>query len=258
MAGAVFIVLAASLIGASGGFLIADHAEVVGRLKSLTGSFTRHSPGADIKVNKPPVTPAAAPITAQAPEVESPAVPAPDTEAGKPPITPAAAPKPTEAPEAKTPAAPAPDTKISKPPVAPAAAPKATDVTEAMAPVVPPPDSGLIGEITCTHQQDAASVNVTVGDVVVVRADRLHAPERIYFDLRDSGRAEGTPGKLLKMKTVPLNDPLVSGVRVAWWESGAARVVVDLKRPCEYSYRLSPKPSSSLVVDLRPSVPVAR
>ncbi len=84
----------------------------------------------------------------------------------------------------------------------------------------------------------------------LLRAARLHNPERIYFDLADAGRKLGPNGRLKSRRSVQMRDDRVAGVRLVRWESGSVRVVVDLRRACEYSYRLTPAPGSLLTLRL--------
>ena len=115
------------------------------------------------------------------------------------------------------------------------------------------PLSSLVGRIDCSHQQDEATVDIEVGTVTVVRVEQLHNPERIFFDLQESNHSGSSMGTFLGKKTVRLKDPLVAGVRVSFWNSGTARVVLDLKRSCRYSYQLSPDPSPRLLIQIRES-----
>lgn len=115
------------------------------------------------------------------------------------------------------------------------------------------PGSDLIGAIDCSHGEDSASVSIELGGATLVRSGRLSKPERIYFDLRDSDRSKGAPAKPPTPKTMAVNGPLLAAIRVSGWAEGAARVVLDLKRPCEYSYHLSPESPSRLTIDVQPS-----
>lgn len=207
----MIIVVSASLIGASGGFLIANHADLVGQFRSLTRYLMRPSSGGGATSSKPSVKPDKASTNGKAAE---------------------ARPATTKSPEAK---------------------PATTKSPEAPTTTAKSPASDLIGAISCSQQQDSTIVTVEVGSDTLVQAGRLNEPERIYFDLRESGRPEGAPQRLLKSKTIPVDGPLVAGIRVSLWDTGTARVVLDLKRACEYSYHLASEPSSRLIVDVQPS-----
>ncbi len=103
------------------------------------------------------------------------------------------------------------------------------------------------------HQSetDYTEISLELRAADLLRAARLHDPERVYFDLADSGKTQRTKGRLKSHRAVPMrDDDRVAGVRVVRWESGSVRVVVDLKRACEYSYRLTPGPRSLLTLRL--------
>ncbi len=104
-----------------------------------------------------------------------------------------------------------------------------------------------------SKRQDFTEIAIELRAAVLLRAAQLHDPERVYFDLAESGRRHSPKGRLNARREVALDDPRVSGVRIVRWESGAVRIVVDLKDSCEYSYRLSPEPSSRIIVELRAS-----
>ena len=105
-----------------------------------------------------------------------------------------------------------------------------------------------IGSINCSEKQDATVVDIELPSAVLVRAGQIKNPQRIYFDLRDSQRPEGSTEGLKAKKAVRTDGKLVSGIRVSEFESGAIRAVLDLKRPCEYKYNLSSEPSPRLTV----------
>jgi hypothetical protein len=101
----------------------------------------------------------------------------------------------------------------------------------------------------------SASFDVELGTSFVVRAEKVHDPERIYFDLRDSGRPEGTMDQLAARGAVQTRGTLVASVRASEWKSGAVRLVLDLTRPCDYTYQLAP--GSHLLINLQPRTPGA-
>ncbi len=137
------------------------------------------------------------------------------------------------------------------------AVPSATanaDKTEKVIPLAElmPPGLGSIRAIHFSSQPDLARVEIEVENMVLVRAARLHNPERVYADLQDSRRPPGPAGRMQANKTVSIGNDLIAGIRVAQWESGAVRIVLDLNRPCEFSHRLTPEPSPRLIVEVRP------
>ncbi len=121
-------------------------------------------------------------------------------------------------------------------------------------PTLAPPKSvsPAIGTVSYSEQTDSASVSIALGPTALVGTDKAHNPERIYFDLRDSHRPEAPVEGFRAMKAARTDGTLVGRVRVAEWESGAIRIVLDLKRPCEYKYEITSGPSPRLVVRLEP------
>jgi hypothetical protein len=115
------------------------------------------------------------------------------------------------------------------------------------------PLTSSLQTVDSSDQSESASFDLELGTAFVVRADKVHDPERIYFDLRDSDRAEGTMDQLAARAAVQIRGNLVAGVRASEWKSGAARLVLDLTRPCDYTYKLSP--SSHLLISLKARTP---
>lgn len=108
-----------------------------------------------------------------------------------------------------------------------------------------------LGAIHCSEESDAATVVVELGAMVLVRTANTHYPERVYFELRDSQRPDSKKGKFRAKKTLRNDGNLVTRVRASEWESGAVRLVLDLKHRCDYVYELTPLPSSHLLVKLQ-------
>ncbi len=108
-----------------------------------------------------------------------------------------------------------------------------------------------ISAIHHSDQPDFTEIAIELRAADLLRAAQLHNPERVYFDLSEKGRRHSPKGRLKSRRDVALKDPRVAGVRVVRWESGAVRIVVDLKRACEYSYRLSSEPSPRIILELR-------
>ncbi|NWG14594.1 MAG: AMIN domain-containing protein [Acidobacteria bacterium] len=108
-----------------------------------------------------------------------------------------------------------------------------------------------IRSIQHSDHRDFSELAIELRSVVLLRAAPLHDPERVYFDFAQIGKTRQPKGRLRSRSDVPVYDDRVAGVRVARWESGAVRVVVDLRRSCEYSYRLTGDPVSRIVVHFR-------
>jgi hypothetical protein len=111
------------------------------------------------------------------------------------------------------------------------------------------------GTIHYSEQPDSANVDIELGHAVLVGTDKAHDPERIYFDLRDSQRADDPVDGFRAMKAVRTNGTLVGRVRVSERGSGTIRIVLDVKRPCDYKYEITSGPSPRLVVRLQPGTP---
>jgi hypothetical protein len=108
-----------------------------------------------------------------------------------------------------------------------------------------------LGAIHCSEDSDAATVVVELGAMVLVRTAKTHYPERVYFELRDSRRPDSKKDKFRARKTLRNDGNLVTRVRASESESGAVRLVLDLKHRCDYTYELTPLPSSHLLVRLQ-------
>ncbi len=107
-----------------------------------------------------------------------------------------------------------------------------------------------VRSIRHAYRPDYTEIAFELRGVELLKAARLHDPERVYFDLAESGQAPRPQGRLKARRQVSIPDERVAGVRAVRWESGAVRIVVDLKRPCAYGYRLSPGPPSLLILGL--------
>ena len=79
-------------------------------------------------------------------------------------------------------------------------------------------------------------------------------PDRIYFDLENTQLSPDMMGKSREGLAIQVDDPLVKRIRVGMRESSAARIVVDLTAPAEYSAVLSPTEPYRLMIVIR-SVP---
>jgi len=76
-------------------------------------------------------------------------------------------------------------------------------------------------------------------------------PDRIYFDLENTQLAAELLGKSREGIAIPVNDGLVNRVRVGLRETSAARIVIDLATPAEYSAVLSPNEPYRLMIVIR-------
>ena len=93
---------------------------------------------------------------------------------------------------------------------------------------------------------DVTRIVVEVSGDFEYRSDRLHEPERIYFDLLDTRpRFDGRHSY-----TEHLTDPLVSRIRVALHAPDVTRVVIDLNGDLNVSASRLSNPSR-LIIELR-------
>lgn len=79
----------------------------------------------------------------------------------------------------------------------------------------------------------------------------LKDPERIYFDLENTQPAGDMLGKSREGLAIQVDDGVVKRVRVGPRESSAARVVIDLAAPAQYSAVLSPTEPYRLMIVVR-------
>jgi hypothetical protein len=166
-------------------------------------------------------------------------------------------------PEAST-VAPAPATaKIAAPasPVTPKPMPAVTIAVTSVAAksdpatseVMAPPVQTLtslassLGSIRYSEGAGSADVDIELGTTVLLRADRLHDPERVYFDLRDEGSTAASRAN----GAAEVTGDYLTGIRTSARRSGSLRIVLDCKKPCDYSYKIVPEPSPRLIVTLR-------
>src|SRR6202043_1957821 len=82
-------------------------------------------------------------------------------------------------------------------------------------------------------------------DQVQYEAHRLTGPDRIYFDLHDTGLAPELEGK-----TIDVGDGLLSRIRMAQPEPNTTRIVLETKGGSNFSVSLEPNPYR-LVVQVR-------
>ena len=168
-------------------------------------------------------------------------------------------PKPTEPPQVTEqpsvePSKPPEPGKPAAPPV-PAPSPKAPEVKPQPATPAPKPAGPHLPSTEAIHYSSGAGtteVTIELGAVALVKAAGLSNPERVYFDFQPGGQTAGARGRLDVRNAVDISDDaLLAGIRVARWKSGDIRVVFDLRRPCDFSYKVAPEPGSRLIVELK-------
>ncbi len=92
---------------------------------------------------------------------------------------------------------------------------------------------------------DSSTVVLDLEDQVQYEAHRLAAPDRIYFDLRDTQLASDLIGK-----SVDAGETLVNRIRMAQPVAGMTRIVLETKANSTFSVSLEPNPYR-LVVEVR-------
>jgi len=92
---------------------------------------------------------------------------------------------------------------------------------------------------------DSTTVVLDLQDQVQYEAHRLTGPDRIYFDLHDTGLAPELEGR-----TIDVGDGLLSRIRMAQPEPNTTRIVLETKGGSNFSVSLEPNPYR-LVVQVR-------
>jgi N-acetylmuramoyl-L-alanine amidase len=87
---------------------------------------------------------------------------------------------------------------------------------------------------------------VTSGEAAFFR-DRIHNPERIFFDLKGARSKLGNKGS----QTIPVGDRLVKQIRIAQTQPRVARIVLDLESDAEFTASQLANPYR-LIIELRP------
>ncbi len=115
--------------------------------------------------------------------------------------------------------------------------------------------TGLPSIVAIRYSSDPGSTRMSfdLEAADLVRTGKLRSPDRIYFDLRDHGREPGTLKGPISQKVVSIAGSLLAGVRISQRKRGATRIVLDLKRSCDFTYQTSPGPPSRLMVEIRPA-----
>jgi hypothetical protein len=119
-------------------------------------------------------------------------------------------------------------------------------------PQVIPTGLSSIVAIYYSSKSDFAHMAFDLKAVDLVGTGKLRTPDRIYFDLQDRSREQSTFRRLKTQKAVSIAGNLLTGVRISQRKPGATRIVLDLKRSCDFTYQTSPGPPSRLMVEIRP------
>ncbi len=111
-------------------------------------------------------------------------------------------------------------------------------------------EPGTVRSVRVWSQPEVTRVVIETTQEASFKHDRLTNPVRVYFDLLDTGMdLVAAPGK--KFYAVPVNDRLLTKVRVAESGNGATRLVFDLALPqAQYTQSQLTNPNR-LVVEFR-------
>lgn len=123
------------------------------------------------------------------------------------------------------------------------------------------PQSGIIptgllsvGTIRYSAQKNSARMAFDLRDMSLVRMAKLTNPDRVYADLQDSTSAKTSSKGLKARKVLDIDGNLVSRIRIAHYESGTMRIVMDLARSCKYTYQFPSDGESDLIVQLQSGI----
>lgn len=119
----------------------------------------------------------------------------------------------------------------------------------AVPPGVQASDDGpeTVGAFHYWSNDHSTTVTVDLQKLVFFKGHRLTSPDRVYFDLQDTEMPENLRNKLVQ---VDVTEKFVRRIRMAEWEPGVTRVVLELTPNSDYSAMIAPDPYR-LVIKLR-------
>ena len=110
------------------------------------------------------------------------------------------------------------------------------------------PEAAFVTAVRVSSLSEATRIAVVTTGEVRFRADRVHNPERIFFDI--FGAKPKIDGKIFAV--IPVNDSLLKSIRVAETRRGVTRVVLDLTSDAEHSVSQLSNPER-LIIEMRPA-----
>jgi len=134
-------------------------------------------------------------------------------------------------------------------------APETPGANPAQQPVQAPPSPHSlpsIDNIRYSYQKGVTTIDVDLGMSSLVRAARLHDPERIFFDLQNA-QQKGVSVPEKEQKVENIDDAVLSSLRLAPRGGGELRIVLDVKQSCDFTYRQVAQPTPRLTIELRPA-----
>src|ERR1035438_4251590 len=100
------------------------------------------------------------------------------------------------------------------------------------------------------NQNSVTRIAVEISGSFTYKTDRLHNPERVYYDIPNSKPIINAK----RFYSEDLTDAFIKRIRVAETQPGVTRVVLDLTGPAEISVSQLANPDR-LIVDLRSKGP---
>ena len=155
------------------------------------------------------------------------------------PPPPAAAPAPPPVEEAHAPAKSEPPATVSETPIPPTPVSATSSAT-----IKKKPGLILVTGIRHWSTPDYTRVAIDLDSEVKYEAGRVPNPDRIFFDLSDTKLASVLVGKIFDVQ-----DGFLKKIRVAQYQPGATRVVLDVADVSDYSAFLLPNPYR-LIIDI--------
>lgn len=132
---------------------------------------------------------------------------------------------------------------------------KITEAPAEKAAAIPPADSAEPARVTSIRHwstPDYTRIAIDVEQDVKFESQRIGEPERIYFDLLNTKLASTLVGK-----TFDVDDGFLKKIRVAQFQPGRTRVVLEVDELSDYNAFLLPNPSR-LIIDVRSKATAAR
>ncbi|MGH9676732.1 MAG: AMIN domain-containing protein, partial [Candidatus Acidiferrum sp.] len=144
-------------------------------------------------------------------------------------------------------ARPAPAASAAKETPAGPQAKTATTSAAEEAPAEPPEDGKrvLVAGVREWATPDYTRVEIALEGKVAYQAGRIDSPDRIFFDLSESKLAPSLFGK-----SIVVDDGILKKIRMAQYQPGMTRVVLEVAPESEYTASLAANPSR-LIIDLR-------
>ena len=109
-----------------------------------------------------------------------------------------------------------------------------------------------VGTIHYTSEADSTQFAFDLQAMDFIRIGKLSGPHRIFVDFQENKRGQNTLKRLKTQTALDINGELVARIRISSSESGATRVVLDLKHYCEFTYQIPRDAPSRFVLQLQP------